>query len=88
MSPQKIDPQGTLKPSKTGSTHLPKRIRKELGNVKEIPFVADAHTVILFNPEKTPKEILESLKVLRDDILLRIITTKDKTKNENGVKNK
>lgn len=72
MSPQKINPQGTLKPSKTGSTHLPKLIRKELGDVKEIPFVADAHTVILFNPEKTPEQILQSLDILKRDIQLRI----------------
>ena len=72
MATQTIKPQGTLKPSKTGSTHLPKLIRKELGNTKEIPFVADAHTVILFNPEKTPKQILQSLDILKRDIQLRI----------------
>ena len=72
MSTKKIHPQGTLKPSKTGSTHLPKLIRKELGNVKEIPFVADAHTVILFNPGKTPEQILQSLDILKRDIELRI----------------
>lgn len=69
---RQIKPQGTIKPTPGGTAHIPKSIRTELGNPKEIPFVADAHTVILFNPNKTPEEILQSLEVLRKDLSLRI----------------
>lgn len=71
-SSKHIRAQGTLKPSAAGTTHLPKTIRDELGNPNEIPFVADAHTVILFNPNKTPAEILASIKILEKDLRLRI----------------
>lgn len=75
---RRIKPQGVLKPTLIGTTHIPKTLREELGNPKEIPYVADAHTVIMFDPSKTPEEILESLDVLRRDINLRIEETKKK----------
>ena len=75
---KQIKPQGTLKPTKGGTAHIPNRIRMELGYPKEIPFVADAHTVLLFNPKSSVEDILESLKVLAKDIRLRVIVQKEK----------
>ena len=68
-----IEPQGVLKPTKIGNAHLPKALREELGDPHEIPYVADAHTVLLYDPAKTPEEILKSLEVLAMDIRLRIV---------------
>ena len=48
-----IKPSGTIKPTPVGTAHIPKEIREELEvtNGEAIPFVADAHTVILYNPK-------------------------------------
>ena len=78
---KRIKPQGTIKPTPEGTAHIPKMIRDELGDNVEIPFVADAHTVLLFDPKKTPEEILKSLDVLTRDIKNRI---EDTTTKEEG----
>lgn len=71
ISKEKIRPHGIIRPSSTGSAHIPEVIRKELGST-EIPYVMDAHTIILFNPNKNPREILQGLEVLMRDLRLRI----------------
>lgn len=71
---RRIIPQGTLKPCKGGTAHIPKLIRKELGNPREIPFVISNHTAILYNPEVSPGHIFESLKVLERTLRLRIVS--------------
>lgn len=71
-SKKKIRPQGRLRPQPGGTTHLPKDIRQELGNPKTIPYVADANTVLFFREDKEPEEILESVDVLKQDLMLRI----------------
>ena len=65
-----IKPSGKIKPTEQGTAHIPLIIREEL-ETDEIPFIADAHTVVLFNPRKSPEEIIESLKILIKDIELR-----------------
>ena len=68
----KIEPQGYIKVSEK---HRVARIREEiLKEVKtfKIPFVTDAKTVILWNPEASPEDVLKSLDILKKDLELRI----------------
>jgi hypothetical protein len=70
VSKKKIKSQGALKPSRKGTTHLPKNIRDELGD--KIEYIVDAKTALLFNPDTSPEDILASLEVLKKDLKLRI----------------
>jgi len=72
-SKKKIRPHGELSPSPGGTTHLPVDMRKELGFPEKIPYVMNAHTVVLFNPHEPPEKILESLRVIMKDIELRVV---------------
>ena len=70
---EKIRPKGTLSVSKIGTANIPTEIRDELHvNKGNIAYIVDAHSAILFNPDVEPKTLLESLRVLIQDIQLRI----------------
>ena len=72
---------GTIKPTETGNAHIPELIRKEIES-KQIPYIVNAHTAILYNPDVTVEEILESLDILRRDILLRAGMLRKNQENE------
>jgi len=82
MEKETVRPVGYLKTTKSAKSHIPELIRKETG-VKaggQIPFVINASTVLLYNPNLTLEELLASIDVLRDDVKLR--KRKEAQKNE------
>lgn len=56
---------------KTGITYIPDNIRQE-GFEGEVELLANAKTVTLFLPGASLEEIEESLKIILQDIRLRI----------------
>jgi len=81
-----IEPQGYLRVSeKQLLCRIKDQIMNELKSFN-IPFVANAKTVLLYNPASTPEEVLQSLDVLRADLKLRIVPKeKAKVKRELAV---
>lgn len=67
----KIRPVSHIKINKAGKAHIHKVIRKEC-DTNDIPYVINASTVLLYNPNLSLKELLASLDVLRRDIKLRV----------------
>jgi hypothetical protein len=70
-----IKPVGTLKLTRTAKCHVPKLIRRETETRLhgEIPFVTGSSIVLLYNPRLTLEELLERLKVLEQDLKLRVV---------------
>jgi len=68
----KIKPHGTFKISPGGGANIPSLIRKEIDK-EEISFVVDAKTAILFAHGTSLEDILKSIEVLKDDLVLRTI---------------
>lgn len=70
---EKIKPVGYLKTTKTAKSHIPELIRRETSTQpgEKIPYVIDARAVLLYDPELTAKDLIASLEVMKDDILLR-----------------
>jgi hypothetical protein len=78
---QTVKPKGTLKVTKIGIANIPREIQRELEIENEdIAYVLDAKTAILFNPETSIEDILHSIEVLKQDILLRKIEDKPSMK--------
>jgi len=75
MKPQnetQIEPQGYISVSEKHRTaRIKDEIMREVKTCK-IPFIANAKTVLLFDPSASPKDVLNSLDILRKDIALRI----------------
>ena len=71
---EKIKPVGYLKTTKTSKAHIPELIRRETGveSGGEIPFVINASTVLLYNPNLSLEDLLNSIDVLKRDVKLRI----------------
>ena len=71
---EKIKPIGSIKLTKTSKAHISELIRKETGIEQggEIPFVINASTVLLYNPNLSLEEILASIEVLKQDLKLRV----------------
>jgi hypothetical protein len=69
----RIKPVGTLKLTKTAKAHIPEIIRRQTETKPgdEIPFVINASTVLLFDPNLDLQQILASLEVLKRDLQLR-----------------
>ena len=69
----KIKPVGYIKTTRRAKSHIPKLIMQEtsveLGG--RIPYLIDAHAVLLFNPHISTKELIESLEVLKREVILR-----------------
>ena len=80
---KRIRPIGEIKISKTGKSHIPAIIRREIGGSDKIPFILNAHTVVLFRDDAKPEDILASLEIIRNDIMLRLERRK---KEENEAK--
>jgi hypothetical protein len=74
MPKEKIEPVGYLKITKTCKSHIPELIRRETATEPgaQIPFVINAHTVLLYNPNLSLKELLASIDVLKRDVKLRV----------------
>lgn len=66
-----IRPLNTLKVNKAGKAHIHKVIIEECGG-HEIPYVINASTVLLFNPELSLDSLLASINVLKEDVKLRM----------------
>ena len=66
-----IKPKGRIHMSKAGKAHIPSDI-SDMMSSRDIGFVSDAKTALLFDPETSASDILKSLNVLKDDLSLRI----------------
>lgn len=66
----KAKPVGYIKISKAGKAHIPKIILREC-EARSIPFVINAHSVLLFNPTLDLSMLLASIEVLKEDLKLR-----------------
>jgi len=70
---KKVRSKGTLKVSDVGNANIPKEIREGLQVEKgDIAYILDAHSAVLFNPNVDPETLAKSLKVLLEDLKLRI----------------
>lgn len=71
---EKIKPVGYLKITKTSKSHIPELIRRETGTAPgdKIPFVINASTVLLYDPNMTLEQLLASIDVLKSDVKLRV----------------
>jgi len=69
---EQIKPVGKISISKQGKAHIPDLIRNTIGE-KEVSYLINAKTVILFDPSASPEEVLKSLDIMRRDIELRIV---------------
>jgi hypothetical protein len=72
-----IKPVGTIKLTKASKAHIPKLIRRETETRLhgEIPFVTGSSIVLLYDPRLSLEELLERLKVLEQDLKLRVVKT-------------
>jgi hypothetical protein len=72
---KRVKPTGYLKTSRTSKSHIPNLIRDETRTKAgdPIPFIINARAVLLYDPNMTPKEILASIDVLKQDVVLREI---------------
>lgn len=66
----KIRPFGILKANKAKKAHIHKIIIEECGG-HDIPYVINARSVLLYDPELSVEELVASVNVLKDDIVLR-----------------
>ena len=67
-----IEPQGYINVSEKHRTaRIKDEIIREVKSFK-IPFVANAKTVLLFDPSASSEDVLVSLDILRRDLQLRI----------------
>jgi len=80
---ERIKPVGYLKTTKTGKAHISELIRRETGTKagEGIPFVMNAKTVLLYDPNLNLQELLASIDVLKQDVKLRT-TQKEPEKSE------
>lgn len=74
MEKETVKPVGYLKITKTSKSHISELIRRETGvqSGGQIPYVINASTVLLYNPNLTLEELLASIDVLRRDVKLRV----------------
>ena len=79
MEAEKVRPVGYLKLTETSKTHISELIRRETSVEPggRIPFVINARAVLLYDPRLTPEELIESVDVLRTDILLRKVRSRE-----------
>lgn len=71
MRKETIRPVNVLKVNKAGKAHIHKVIVEECGGWK-IPYVINASTVLLYNPELDLESLLASIEVLKGDVKLRV----------------
>jgi len=74
-SKTKLRPIDTIKIyDPRGYAYLPAILRQEVGveGKEEIPFFIDANVVLLVRKDASPEEIIRGLKVLMEDLKLRL----------------
>ena len=67
----KIRPVGTLRANRSKKAHIHKIIIEECGGGHNIPYVINARAVLLYDPRLTAEELVASIDVLKDDVVLR-----------------
>jgi len=69
----RVKPTGYLKTSKSSKSHIPNLVRDETRTKAgdQIPFIINARAVLLYDPNMTAAEILASIDVLKQDVVLR-----------------
>ena len=70
MEKTKIRPINYIRVNKAGKAHVHKVIREECAT-NDIPYVINASTVLLYNPNLSLEELLASIDVLKRDVKLR-----------------
>jgi len=65
-----IRPVGVIKANKDKKAHIHKVIIEECGGY-DIPYVINASTVLLYNPNLSLEDLLASIDVLKRDVQLR-----------------
>lgn len=68
----------TLSWSKDGKAHIPLAVRKELGcfdGEGEVYIFANSNIVLLFRKDVSKEDIMRSIKLMRDTLLLKLETT-------------
>jgi len=68
---EKVRPVGVIKANKAGKAHIHKVIIEECGS-HNIPYVINASTVLLYNPNLSLESLLASIDVLKRDVKLRV----------------
>ena len=83
----RIKPKGIMTVSKTNTVHLPVEIVEQLelipdlqDGTKKVAYVTIGKVGLLFNPESSSDEVIKSVKLLLEDLELRII--KEERKEE------
>ena len=66
-----IRPVGVIRANKASKAHIHKVIIEECGGHK-IPYVLNASTVLLYNPNLSLESLLASIEVLKSDVKLRV----------------
>ena len=66
-----IRPVGVLKANKASKAHIHKIIIENCGG-RDLPYVVDASTVLLYNPRLSLEDLLASIDVLMKDVKLRL----------------
>jgi hypothetical protein len=74
LEKEKIKPVGYIKTTKTCKGHIPELIRREVNAAPgdQIPFVINARTVLLYDPDLSLESLLASIDVLKRDVALRV----------------
>jgi len=71
-----IRPVGILRANKKSKAHIHKVIIEECGG-RDLPYIINASTVLLYNPKLNLEEVLASIDVLIRDIKLRVEKKED-----------
>jgi len=66
-----VRPVGVIRANKANKAHIHKVIIEECGG-RDIPYVMNASTVLLYNPSLSLDELLASIDVLKRDVKLRL----------------
>jgi len=64
-----VRPIGVIRANKENKAHIHKVIIEECGG-REIPYVMNASTVLLYNPNLSLEDLLASIDVLKRDVKL------------------
>lgn len=80
MEKANIRPVNYIRVNKAQKAHIHKVIMEECAT-NEIPYVINASTILLYNPNLSLEELLASIDVLRRDVKLRV-QSKEQEENE------
>jgi hypothetical protein len=66
-----VRPVGVIRANKANKAHIHRVIIEECGG-RDIPYVMNASTVLLYNPSLSLDDLLASIDVLKRDVKLRL----------------